>query len=107
MALQKSITIPAGTNLSAVYPDFAFCSKNVNVDVPNAYLKIASVDGTKDSMNITVRAFTDRDNPIPFDYQKIYTFIPLVSDGAENFIKQGYLHLKSLPEYTDAIDLLE
>jgi hypothetical protein len=36
--------------------------------------------------------------------QKHYKFTASVSDGAENFIKQAYAHLKTLPEFAGATD---
>ena len=65
----------------------------------NAYFKITSISGDKNSITIYVSCFKEKDNLcIKTD---AYSFTPTMED---NFIKQGYEYIKSLPEYTDAID---
>lgn len=69
----------------------------------DAYFKIERVYGNKHSVQIEVTGYdnSERHNEI---FQRNYSFIPEVEDGAENFIKQGYEYLKTLDEYADAID---
>lgn len=38
------------------------------------------------------------------NYHKDYSFTPSVDEFSNNFIKQGYLHLKTLPEFVGATD---
>lgn len=70
------------------------------LSVSNAYIRIESVTITKASAHGFITIHTDRTKPsfqarpICFDYQ---------IDGP-NPIKQAYLHLKSLPEFSDAED---
>lgn len=67
----------------------------------NAYYKIDSIGGNKNNLFFTISLFKEKNGLYINDKQ--YKFIPnLESD--DNFIKQAYLYLKTLPEYADAID---
>jgi hypothetical protein len=61
------------------------------------YIKVESVSGTKDKVNCTVSYTGEK-----VKFQKSYEFQPNL-DG-ENFIKQAYMNLKTLPEFAGAID---
>ncbi|RYD07011.1 hypothetical protein N752_00080 [Desulforamulus aquiferis] len=50
----------------------------------------------------TDKIFSDSEKYIE---KRFYEFTPSVDEGAGNFIKQGYLYLKCLPEYIDANDI--
>lgn len=63
----------------------------------NAYIKVECVTATKNDINAVV-SFNDGDRR----YDRVYTF-NTVLDG-DNFIKQAYEHLKTLPEFADATD---
>lgn len=92
MALMKNITL-----------------KN-DLQVNDAYIRIDTVSGSKDSLNISVNSYVSQDSfndGKSYLEQNFYTFMPSVEDNAANFIKQGYEHLKTLPEYAGAIDVLE
>jgi hypothetical protein len=92
MALQKTITLQNG------------------LTAENAYIRIDTVSGYKGSITVSVNSYVSQtafQEGTAYLEQKFYAFVPSVADGAENFIKQGYVHLKSLPECTDAIDVLE
>jgi hypothetical protein len=71
----------------------------------NALIKVVNISGGKENMNIYVYTFKDKDK----DKDKIiikedaYSFTPNL-ESEDNFIKQAYLYLKTLPEYADAID---
>jgi hypothetical protein len=76
-------------------------SFGVDVTIKNAYIKASGIAGGKDDIVLTVFIF-DEDITKQVDV-KYYSFAPnLESD--DNFIKQAYLYLKTLPEYADAID---
>lgn len=70
------------------------------VSIPNAYIKIANMRGDKNRVfyNLDFSASVSHD-PI---YSVTHDFTPDL-DG-DNFIKQAYAHLKSLPEYSGAVD---
>jgi hypothetical protein len=64
-----------------------------------AVCKISSITGNKTKLTITVSHIAD-----VATFNRSYVFEPSVADGSENFIKQGYLYLKTLPEFSGAED---
>jgi len=64
-----------------------------------AVCKVTSVTGGKDGLTINVFHTGD-----VAKYERSYSFEPSVADGSPNFIKQAYLHLKTLPEFAGAED---
>ena len=67
---------------------------------PNAYIKIAKIIGDKTTLEANVDFYTEQHGfLIKTEYSK---FSPVLE--GDNFIKQAYLHLKTLPEFADAID---
>jgi len=105
MALQKDIIISANTNLSGVYTDFNYCTKNKEITLPKAYIKIDGLNGTKELINLSIGIYTSKDGNKIVSYNQ--AFKPDITDAAKNFIKQGYEYLKTLDEYKDAMDLLD
>lgn len=86
MALSKTLKIK--TNLG------------IDVDVPNAYVKIAAVFGNKSEMTAELHICKAQgEEPVQ---RRTYAY-PYQIDGA-NPIKQGYDFLKTLPEFSDAKD---
>lgn len=77
----------------------------IPVQIPDAYVKINSMNGTKEKMNMVVDIL-NQDKTI-FVKNNFYAFTPTLDDSSDNFIKQGYAYLKTLPEYEGAIDVLE
>jgi len=95
MALTKTYRV-AGTE--TVSTEFGVVSsKDVTVNLSNAYIKVESVSGDKN--NVTATVTTKIGSNIK---TKFYQFKPNL-DGS-NFIKQAYEHLKTLPEFADAVD---
>jgi hypothetical protein len=74
----------------------------------NAYHRISEVSGSKTQIRIDVLAYASQDKytngGTPIDIAKSYSFVPDIADNAPNFIKQGYLYLKTLPEFANAED---
>jgi hypothetical protein len=70
------------------------------VDFDGAYIKVAHISGTKDDVLATVDMLTAKDGQIV--KQGKYQFKPSL-DGS-NFIKQSYEHLKTLEEFSGAVD---
>jgi hypothetical protein len=64
----------------------------------NAYWKINRIDGNKNGMHINVFCYVGD----KLFKQESYHFLPEI-DG-ENFIKQAYVYLKTLPEFAGAVD---
>jgi hypothetical protein len=86
MALLSSITI---TNSFGDTKEFA-----------DAYTKITSLVGNKSTIVARWNAFEEKDGRDVGNGQVI--FAPDLEGN--NFIKQAYLHLKTLPEFSDAVD---
>ena len=70
------------------------------IEVPDCYCKIVRVSGDKSGVTAIVE-FTSAG--VQFD--RAYSFVPSVADGSDNFIKQGYEHLKTLDEFYGCIDV--
>jgi len=64
-----------------------------------AVCKISSISGSKTKLTINVSHIGD-----VASFDRLYSFQPSVSEGSENFIKQAYLYLKTLPEFSGAED---
>jgi hypothetical protein len=76
---------------------------NVNIGkekaVLNAYCKITNLTSNKNAGRVVVNC-VDGENKLIKQYE-----VPLsTEDNAPNFIKQAYLHLKTLPDWADATD---
>lgn len=77
------------------------------ITVENAYGRIESVSGGKLGAEIGFRLYISQEAAVEGKAhvrQTPYTFIPSVEESAANFIKQGYEYLKSLEEFSGAID---
>lgn len=85
-------------------------SLDSGIDVKDAYARIFHIQGDKSNLSIALQYYVSQsaveEQKPPFK-EGYYQFVPSVEDDAPNFIKQGYEHLKSLPEFADAIDVLE
>ena len=85
MALEKTITVSDGLGQDAV--------------ISNAYIRVDSVSGGKDSLSILVNSYKDK-NLAPIKTSR-FLFKPTMDS---NFIAQSYNHLKTLPEFAGATD---
>ena len=65
----------------------------------SAYVRVDSLTGTKNEINADV-VFTGESAR----FSRQYTIPVSVDDKSENFIKQAYNYLKTLPEFKDAVD---
>jgi len=70
------------------------------INFADCYIKVSSVLSTKGYSTITYFSYKEKDGVLL--QQNIINF-PLDLEGP-NPIKQAYLHLKTLPEFADAID---
>lgn len=81
---------------------------NMGVTFPNSYCYIHKIGGSKELLYIQVNWYADQEarvgNLKPIE-TKGYSFVPDVSEDSLNFIKQGYLHLKTLEEFSEAVDI--
>jgi hypothetical protein len=62
------------------------------------YVKVESIRGDKNQQTAEVSFYLNESKFV----SRQYCF--LVDIEGANFIKQAYLHLKTLPEFTDAVD---
>ena len=86
MAIKKQITLKSNFGDNVVFND--------------AYMKINTLSGDKNKIEFQLYIFKQIDGLLI--ERKLFSFVPNL-DGA-NFIKQGYEHLKTLPEFAGAID---
>jgi len=96
MALKKIIQVEGEAFVNTMFGQVKIGSQKIAF---TAYCKITHINGNKENGQITVESKSD-------DYFVIQHYnLPFsVNDEAPNFIKQGYLHLKTLPEWADATD---
>ncbi len=104
MALQQSYTLPIGSNVSFLYPQFQLCISNSEYVLQNAYIKIVSLSGSKSNIKLNIGIFDKKDGT--FVISDSFEFIPDLTINAKNFIEQGYIQLKTY-KYTQAVDLLD
>jgi hypothetical protein len=86
MALKKTITLKSNFGTDAEFD--------------NAYIKARSVNFSKESAQVNVDFYKSNEGKRLIIKQ--YDFS--VDLNGENPIKQAYLHLKTLPEFADAVD---
>lgn len=65
----------------------------------SAYIKVAHISGSKNEIVASVNFKGDTQQ-----FTKQYQISVSVESGASNFIAQVYEHLKTLPEFSDAVD---
>lgn len=89
MALQKTITLTDNFD--------------IEVSITDCYIKVTDMKGNKDLMSFMVDYHKASDQGSI--HQKRFTFTPSVADNSDNFIKQAYVYLKTLPEFSGAGDV--
>lgn len=97
MALTKDVTFPANVK-TTIEGIGTITERKEDFLVKDCYFKVETISGDKSSLIATVSSQVS-------STQKqfaSYTFEPLL-DGP-NFIKQAYQFLKTLPEFSDAVD---
>jgi hypothetical protein len=65
----------------------------------NAYWKIEQLSGNKNYINVEICATLNGEQIERF----VSVFTPDL-DSSDNFIKQAYEHLKTLPDFSNAVD---
>jgi hypothetical protein len=65
------------------------------------YFRVLTVRGDKDKFSFTVGLYKDK------EAEKIteFSYTTASQMNGDNFIKQAYTHLKTLPEFADATDV--
>lgn len=70
---------------------------------PEAYVKVENVFGSKEWMTAKVVVYADSTKEKAVS-RKSYSFAPSVDDESSNFIRQAYLHIKNLNDFSGAED---
>lgn len=96
MALRKIINVEGEGYINT---DSGVISIGPQKSAFNAYCKVAQITANKAEGRVVVQSTADG-----YNANKQYTVPLSVEDGAPNFIKQAYLHLKTLPDFKDATD---
>jgi hypothetical protein len=96
MALRKIIEIEGESFIESSVGTFQTGIEKVTF---SAVCKITSLSGSKTRLNVRVLHIGDVAR-----FDRSYSFEPSVSEGSPNFIKQAYLYLKTLPEFSGAED---
>jgi hypothetical protein len=86
MALQTTLTRTNNFNQQSVLTD--------------VYIKVASIYATKNEVHANVSVFTEANGTLLFTAHYVF---PMDLEGS-NPIKQSYEYLKTLPEFSDAVD---
>lgn len=71
--------------------------------IENAYIKVGEVVFSKKISLATVLFKKTKEDDIPVKVER-YGFESIVGQNAKDAIAQGYEHLKTLPEFADAVD---
>jgi hypothetical protein len=98
MALKKAITVSGMSFVSGV--GIVVQTGNATTTTPPLYIKVESVAGDKIKIKASVTFKNEETNE--YLMQKDFSFAPNMNGS--NFIAQSYLHLKSLPEFANAVD---
>ena len=79
----------------------------IDVAVSEAYIRVDSLQCKKDFAQAAVSYYQSEgafNADRPAFKTKFISFVPDVTDGSDNFIKQAYLHLKTLDDFSGAED---
>tara|TARA_S200002703_G_C3716786_1_gene220200 strand:- start:46 stop:330 length:285 start_codon:yes stop_codon:yes gene_type:complete len=93
------MALSMATNYSSVH--------GIDVAVPAAYIRVDSLQCKKDFALAAVAYYESAssfDADRPAFKTELISFVPDVTDGSDNFIKQAYLHLKTLDDFSGAED---
>lgn len=96
MALRKIITIEGEAFVETPSGKISLGKQKTAF---TAYCKIVNLSGDKVDGRVTVECVGDNCKTVN---QYFVEFS--VEDGAPNFIKQAYIHLKTLPDFAEATD---
>ena len=96
MAIKKIINL---TGKKILQTPFGAVSEGSGTLAIAATIRVVEVAGNKTEVNARV-SFIDG----AMRFEKTYVVPVSVEDGAPNFIRQAYLHLKTLPEFDNCED---
>lgn len=87
MALKQTITLVDNFNETITFND--------------AYIRVERIEGSKQEMTVYLAILKSQEEKRPL-VLKAYKFVPNLY--GDNFIKQAYMHLKTLLEFAGATD---
>ena len=73
------------------------------ITLKDTYACVGHLEGDKNKQKINLVFYKDNTKSKVLECKK-YSFAPSVENGAENFVRQAYCYLKTLPEFADAVD---
>ncbi|MEK4697922.1 hypothetical protein MKX31_28740 [Bacillus sp. FSL M8-0063] len=80
------------------------------ITLDGAYMKITNINGNKETLDLSICFYVNyqacKEGKTPVEYAN-HKFKPSVAPVSDNFLKQGYLFLKTLPEFLNALDVFE
>lgn len=83
----------------------------VNMDnglsVSNSYARIDTINGSKNELTLSLNYYLNQqsfNDGKSYLVQEQYKFVPSIEDDSDNYHKQGYVYLKTLPEFANVID---
>lgn len=97
MALRKNVSLEGN---SVIETTNGLVNAGTHKISFSAYVKVVEIYGNKEKVTATVNFKGEN----LAQYNKQYDVPMSVNDGAVNFIAQVYEHLKTLPDFSDAID---
>lgn len=95
MALLQTITIPTTVVTECEYGRVSL--ETSETSLKDVYIKVEKINGTKELCSFEISLAYNEIKGL-----KTYSFAPVMED--KNFIAQAYEHLKTLPEFSDAVD---
>ena len=96
MALQKIIEVEGE---GIIKTPFGQVKSGKNSTSFLAYIKVTGISGNKNQVHASV-SFSNKEA----EFSKSYVVPMSIESGSENFIKQVYEYLKTLPEFDGAQD---
>lgn len=95
LKLTKTQSFPTSVNADGV-----IIERDSTAITDTFYAKVLRVTGSKSSVKVDAHFQGE-----VLSHFKTYEFVPDVSDGSGNFIRQAYLHMKTLAEFSGAEDV--
>lgn len=96
MALSMTMTVPGISRLETAFGSISRGDDQVSM---NVVARVINISGDKNTMVAAVE-FIDSD----IRFVRQFSIPVSVEDGSPNFIRQAYLHLKTLRDFADATD---
>ncbi|MCM3216356.1 hypothetical protein M3612_17875 [Niallia taxi] len=108
MGLQISFQVDPGVNIASLQgaPTINMLISNLPTDIIDGDVNIDSIQGGKEELFVTISYRKNQEDEYPFKTSN-FTFVPSVANNSPNFYEQIYEYMKTQPEFSGAIDVLE